>query len=289
MTRDKLVALASALLVTFLWSSSYVLVKFGLGEIQPITLVALRYLTATVILVPIALKKGGEPTLRVNWKNFLLLGFLGYTVAQGLQCVGLSYLPAVSVTFILNLTPLIVLILGFLLFKETPTSLQLLGATLVISGAYIYFGGDLSYNITGFMITLASGLGWAAYLVLGRRLFKDKRIDALSLTAFSMSFGTVFMVILAFIFEGVPVVSYSSWGIILWLGLLNTAVAFFLWNRSLQKVDAFQISILQNTMLIQIAILAWIFLGEQITPEKILPMTLVFTGALIVQVKGNRD
>ena len=288
MTRDHLKALLEALLVTFLWSSSYILVKMGLGEIGPITLVALRYITASVILLPLAVRRGLTPELRQHWPSFILLGLLGYTVAQGLQCVGLFHLPAVSVTFILNFSPLIVLALSYLLYREKPTGIQLAGVTLVITGAYLYFQGSLTYNTTGFTITLASGVGWAAYLVLSKRLFKNQQVTPLSLTAYSMAAGTTGMTLAALTMENIPEISLNGWTILLWLGLVNTALAFFLWNRALQRLTAFELSMLQNTMLIQIALLAWIFLGEPLTQDKLLPITLVFTGALITQLQKNR-
>ena len=74
----------------------------------------------------------------------------------------------------------------------------------------------------------------------------------------------------------------------LWLGVVNTAAAFFLWNHALQRVEAFEISILQNTMLIQIAILSVIFLGEKLTASKMLGMAAVFVGVLIVQLSSLR-
>lgn len=94
---SRLLALMEAYLVTFLWSSSYVLVKIGLTQLSPLTLAALRYITASAIIVPLALLKG-EAVLFREAKTLLklvFLGFSGYTIAQGLQCVGLFYLPSV--------------------------------------------------------------------------------------------------------------------------------------------------------------------------------------------------
>ena len=54
---QKVKAIFEALLVTFLWSSSYILTKYGLVDIQPLTLVGLRYLIASLVLIPIALVK----------------------------------------------------------------------------------------------------------------------------------------------------------------------------------------------------------------------------------------
>jgi drug/metabolite transporter (DMT)-like permease len=101
-----------------------------------------------------------------------------------------------------------------------------------------------------------------------------------------MGVGTVFIAGSAWVYEGFTALSLGGWGIVLWLGVVNTAAAFFMWNHALQRVEAFEISILQNTMLIQIAILSVIFLGEKLTAVKMLGMAAVFVGVLIVQLSG---
>jgi drug/metabolite transporter (DMT)-like permease len=287
MSRNHLVALLEALFVTFLWSTSYVLVKVGLTEMSPLSLVALRYVVASLILLPLALRRGGGEFLRDsgNVMKMAVLGLSGYTVAQGLQCLGLFYLPAISVTFILNFTPLIVAVLGVVALKEYPRLHQLAGMGLVLVGAYLYFNAPLLGNsLLGVGITLVSGIGWGSYLVLGRLLFVRDELDPLGVTAFSMGFGTLLLALVAFSVEGLPSVSLTGWGIIIWLGVVNTALAFFFWNHALQRLEAFEISVLQNTMLVQIAVLSWMFLGEQLTVSKLVPMALVFIGALVVQL-----
>lgn len=288
MSKNQIFAIVEAFFVTFLWSSSYVLVKIGLSQISPLTLVALRYVVASSILIPLASLRGKavQFTERKTLLKLVILSLSGYTVAQGLQCVGLFYLPAVSVTFILNFTPIIVLVLGVIILREYPTLLQLAGMVLVLSGAYLFFNAPLSYSsIMGVLITLFSGLGWATFLVLSRLLFINDEVNTLGLTAFSMGFGTLILVIAAYFVEGLTRVTLYSWGIIIWLGVVNTALAFFLWNHALRRLGAFEISILQNTMLIQIALLSWFFLGERLTIVKVIPMALVFVGVLIVQLK----
>jgi len=288
LSRDHLIALLEAYLVTFLWSSSYVLVKMGLGQIPPLTLVSLRYVVASAFLIPIALSRGNMSLMpdRRTLTKMVFLGLSGYTIAQGLQCLGLYYLPAVSVTFILNFTPVFVLILGVFFLKDNPGPLQLTGMAIVMVGAYLYFNASLaSDSLLGILITLVSGLGWASYLVSTRLLFREGGVGPLELTASSMGLGTFVLALSALALEGFPRVPLSGWAIIAWLGVVNTALAFFLWNHALQRLKAFEISVLQNTMLVQIAILAWLFLGEQLTATKLTTMAMVFIGALIVQLR----
>lgn len=290
MAKKKLIGVLEALFVTFLWSSSYIFVKIGLNEIQipPLALVTLRYLVASAILMPLAILKGRLKMVKDSKTlvSVVFLGFAGYTVAQGLQCLGLYYLPAVSVTFLLNFTPVMVLFLGLFTLEERPNRVQLGGTSLVILGAYLYFNEPLSgSNLYGIIITLVSSLGWASYIIYSRRTFVKGNVDLLGFTAYSMTFGALLLTTATFAFEGVSFIPLRGLAIIVWLGTVNTALAFFLWNNALRHLGAFETSILQNTMLIQIAILSFFFLGEQLSIVKLISMALVLIGVITVQIR----
>ena len=290
MADARLRGLSEALLVTLLWSSSYVLTKVGLRDTSPLLLVALRYLVASLVLVPVALARGAHRGLdRGTFVELALLGLAGYAVAQGLQCVGLSLLPAVTVTFILNFTPVMVLLINAVAFRRPPGPRQALGSLVALVGAYVFLGGGVwSGSLAGVLVTLASGAGWAVYLVAVGRLFARKPIEPLALSAFAMAFGTVVIAGSAAALEGFAPVTAQSAAIILWLGVVNTAAAFFLWNHALSLVDAFEASMIQNTMLVQIAVLSWLFLGEALTAAKAAGMAVVLLGVLAIQVSPLR-
>ena len=141
-TSSRLWALTGALLVTFLWSTSYVLIKLGLKEINPVAFAAYRYALASIILALFVYYRQRKMNAIVDLRrmsSYSLLGFTGYFVAQGLQFVGLYYLQAIAVTFVLNLTPFFVLILGFYFIKERPSSIQLMGIALTLFGVLVFF------------------------------------------------------------------------------------------------------------------------------------------------------
>jgi drug/metabolite transporter (DMT)-like permease len=56
-----------------------------------------------------------------------------------------------------------------------------------------------------------------------------------------------------------------NWATVLWLAVVNSAIAFTLWNRILRTLTAMDPSIINNTMLFQITLLAWVFLGEALS------------------------
>ena len=70
--------------------------------------------------------------------------------------------------------------------------------------------------------------------------------------------------------------------------IINTAFAFTLWNLTLRSITAMESSIINGTMLIQIAILAWYFLGESISVQEGIGMIIAALGAILVQFKKNK-
>jgi len=92
------------------------------------------------------------------------------------------------------------------------------------------------------------------------------------------------MLIIGIGMNGVPTLNLTNWLTILWLAVVNTAFAFTLWNRVLRTIPAAEAGVINNTMLIQIAVLAWIFLGEALSPVEIMGIGLAAGGILLVQV-----
>ncbi|MGD8544952.1 MAG: DMT family transporter [Candidatus Bathyarchaeota archaeon] len=289
MSKIHVVSVAEAALVTFLWSTSYILIEVGLEEINPLAFATYRYAMASIILsIPmfyIHRKRILKSNLRRNLM-FLIMGFTGYFTAQGLQFLGLFYLQPVTVSFLLNLTPVFVLAFGFTFLGEKPTRIQLVGLFLSLCGVFAFFYGTFqNLNIIGILLTLISGVGWAAYMIVSRHYLSKYRESIITLTACSMAAGAIMLLGTTVYTGNIVTVSFTGWIIILWLSVMNTALAFALWNHALKTLRAYEQSILQNTMLIQIALLSFIFLHDPLNFQKILGMVMVFIGVLIVQYR----
>ena len=122
-------------------------------------------------------------------------------------------------------------------------------------------------------------------MVLSRCLLRDSEENVMVMTSYSMVLGALMLLATAEASGNIASVSFTGWSIIAWLSIVNTAVAFVLWNHSLKSLKVYEQSILQNTMLVQIALMSTVFLNEQLTMNKILGMTMVFFGVLVVQLK----
>lgn len=292
-TPSHLGAIGIALLVTVLWSSSWILIRWGLDgeELQPITFAALRYGLAAVIL-------GGwvvsRRPLRASLSSIdrsmavglIVLGAVFYGATQGAQFVALDNQPATTTSLVLSLTPLLVAGFAARSLSETASIRQLLGAVLVAIGAWFYFAGELGATVPGMAAALV-GLGaGVASALLGRHINRQASVLPVVVTATSMAVGAVILVLVGFTTEGIPTVSLRAWLIIGWLALVNTALAFTLWNLSLRRLSALESAGINNTMLVQIAMLAWIFLDERPGAPEIAGILLVSIGVFLTQAAG---
>lgn len=286
-----LASILLALLVTFLWSTSFVMIKLGLDEIPPLTFAGLRYTIAFICLLPFAFTKTNSTVMKNlgknDWLKLILLGISFYAFTQGTQFVGLSLLPAVTVSLWLNFTPLIVAVVAIFLINEYPTTLQWIGVVLFIIGIFTYFLPiNFSENqVTGFIVMAIGVLANSGSAVLGRSINRDSRINPIVVTVISMGIGSIILLITGILVQGLPSISNQNLFYLLWLAVINTALAFTVWNFTLQTLSAMESSIINGTMLIQIAILAWIFLDETITLQEGIGMIIAASGVLLVQLR----
>jgi len=287
-------AILQALFVTFLWSTSWVLIKRTLHQIPALTFAGLRYTIAFLILLPGLWKYKAE--IRAlsprDWGQLIALGLVFYTFTQGGQFLTLKHLEAVTFSLLLNFSTVLVAFFAIIALREAPSRLQWGGIIIFTMGALVYFlpslasggastsgGQTLGFALAGFTVCAN-----AVAALLGRSINREKRIPPLVVTVISMGIGAVFLLGTGLAVQGLPPLNPSGWTVIVWLAVVNTALAFTLWNKSLQILSAVESSIINNTMLVQIAVLAWLFLDETLTPRDVAGLVLAMVGVLMVQV-----
>lgn len=282
------VAIGEGLVVAVLWASSAVLVKMGLHEdIGPLTLAGLRYSLAALALLPFALRRNGV-SLRVLspslWLRLAGLGLSAYTVGNGAFFWALQYLPATTISFLLNLTPVLVLGASLLWLKEIPTGLQVLGVLVALAGGALFFSPGLNATeLMGLAVVGVGLIGFALFGVLGRAIARIQETDTLTLTLVPLAVGGGALLVLGLPREGISHLSSSGLGIILWLALVNTALAYVLYNRALRVLTALEINMLLNLSPLGTAAFAWALLGEQLSAVQIAGMLIVILGVTLVQ------
>jgi len=279
-----------ALFVTLLWSSSWVLIKWGLADIPPLTFAALRYALAALVLLGWLLPRIRSARLTISRSmglRLILLGVFYYALAQGGLFLALDNLPAVTVNLVLSFTSILVGILAVPLLGERFTRGQQGAVLLAIAGAAAYFSAvayaGQPWSWAGFAASVVALLSNVAATLLSRSVNREGQLAPEVVTAISMSLGAVIMLGVALPLNGLPVLSLKNWLYIVWLAVVNAAFAFTLWNRTLQTLSALESSMINSSMMIQIPILALVFLGERITALQAGGLLMSVAGIYLVQ------
>ncbi|MFQ5966855.1 MAG: DMT family transporter [Acidimicrobiia bacterium] len=282
-------AVLAALFVTFLWSSSWVLIRWGLDDegLEPITFAGLRYVLAAAALATVVAVGQRESIQRVSRKvvgRLVVLGLVFYALTQGAQFVAIDNQPAATTSLLLAMSPIVVVGLSSLTLGERASSRQAAGVALVVSGALLYFVGDLGATVVGMIAALTALVANSISALLGRAINRTQALPPVTVTAVSMATGALVLLGAGVAVEGIPSLSARGWLIISWLALVNTALAFTLWNFSLRRLSATESAVINNTMLVQIALLAWLFLGEVPGLAEVAGIALVSFGAVVSQL-----
>ncbi|OGB74671.1 hypothetical protein A2810_01710 [candidate division Kazan bacterium RIFCSPHIGHO2_01_FULL_49_10] len=285
--------LAQALFVTFLWSASKIIMKLGLGIVSPLVLIgAIQTVSFLAVLAYYFVRRQ-----KIKW-NFnqseiqalVLAGLIGYAAAPLFAIVGLKYVTGTTAGLFTGLSSILVMALGAIILKERPRSQQLFGVLAAGVGIYIFLGGGgAGGSLFGMLMLLISELSYALNTVMTRLVVRRPGDETLSTSLITNGIGAAILLPLGLL-SGGSVAMLGQWQIGLSVLVVGMIFGFagMLWNACLDKLQALEAAIFQNTMLIQVAILSVIFLGEQLTMHNVLGGIGVLIGAYLVdhQVKS---
>lgn len=287
---SRALALGEAVLVNLVWASSFVLVKQALAYMGPLTITGLRYFLGFMLLLPVMLMQEEQLERPTNgqWWRLILLGISAYTIGNGAMFWGLKSLSATTGAFMMSLVPLLLIWVSVFWLREIPTRWQLLGLGIGIVGSVLFFmPGREPLPLTGLALGLLALLAFTLFGVLGREVARTRALGVLTLTAYPLAIGGGLSLLVALWLEGLPAASGMGWGIVLWLALVNTAIAYVLYNHSLQELTALEMTVLMNLSPFVTALMAWWLLGEQLSARQLVGMAIVVAGVIIVQGTGR--
>ncbi|HUG55574.1 MAG TPA: EamA family transporter, partial [Candidatus Limnocylindrales bacterium] len=240
MTRGR--ALFYALAVVVLWSSSFLLIKYGLQSMGPVWLTFIRYEIAALALLAVSWRATHEAWRVIGPRRILLFGVLGYAVAQAPFIYALDELPT-STTLVISAVcnAIGVTSLGILFLGERPRAVSYAGIGLTLVGLFVFAGLEPMGALAPLpLLAIAvSSAGFAGWLVLGRGHMRGV-VSARGVTTPSMLLGTLPLLPVALAIEPAPALSPLALGASVWLALANTALAFTLWAASQRALAAFE-------------------------------------------------
>ncbi len=272
-----------AVLACFMWGSSFAAIKIALETAGPMTLAALRYTIAGLILIPfLPGRLRSIVHLRRSWGFILLVSLLQTVIVCGVFTVAMQWTRGAQGAILIGAAPLISAIMAHFFMSDDRMSLAKVGViSLGLAGVVIIALTSKPWEPAGLaelggmgMIVICMTSAAISNVIIARR---RKRVAPLLLNSLQMGLGGLVFIVLAIITEGLPSEVPSGEFIfsILYLAAAS-ATAFSIWFHLLRTVKVSQLNMWKFLTPVFGAALSWLILPDE------LPTVWTVTGMVLV-------
>ncbi|WP_176584931.1 DMT family transporter [Priestia megaterium] len=274
-------------LAASIWGGMYVVVKVVVAVIPPLELVWIRYVIAILALFIVGLIK--RQSWRINKRHIPLIiaiGVIGNAISIVTQEYGTMLSSAQMGAIITSSTPAFMVIFARLILKEKlsikkgiSVCLATIGVLLIVGNGHI----NMSSQLGGISLLMAA-LTWALMSILIKRV--PSNYSPVVVTTYSIL--VAILVLTPFVYKGLAEIHISKLtdptigGGLLYLGIISTALAFILWNRGLQLLNASSGGLFFFFQPLVGTLLGWLLLGESIGGTFWIGSFLILSGVLLV-------
>jgi drug/metabolite transporter (DMT)-like permease len=277
--------------MSFVWGMNFSVVKGALADFSPLSFNAVRFGTASLILLSLLWLR--ERSLGIRKKDvgyFVMLALIGNTAYQLFFIHGIALTTAINSSLILATTPIFIVIFGAALHVEKITSRIVQGVILSFTGiVMIILGSGKTLSFTdqswiGDLLTIANPICWSIYTVLSKPMLKE--YSPLKLTAVTMAIGTLPLILVS-----APSLSTENWAAIstnAWLSLAFSAVfaiaiGYVLWYTGVSRIGSSRTALYDNLVTVFAVASAWVLLSESMTAIQIIGAALVFLSLYVAR------
>lgn len=288
-----------AVLACLIWSGNFIAARGVAHAIPPITLSIFRWLTASIVILPLAWK-----TLRTDLRIarqhklfFLITAATGVSMFNTFVYVAAKYTSAINLALIgTTASPVMAILLARIVLKEPISGLRITGLVICITGILFLLGEGSIQNILTLTFTagdlwiMAAALSFAVYNTMVKK--RPKGISSTGFLAISFVAGTL-LLLPGFIIEqqdSTPLQLNSNLLLIIaYLGIGTSVIAFICWNAAIARLGAARTALYGNLIPIFSSIEAVLLLNEAFTWVHLVSFLLVVAGLVISNMTGKRS
>ena len=276
------------LIAVMIWSINSIVSKLSADAIDPAAISFYRWLLALLVLTPFILPGVWRQRRQIkpHLGQLLLLGLLGMVMYQSLAYYAAHSVSALFMGIIGALIPLLTVLLSVVILRIAPTVGILLGSIISFAGlVWLVSEGNLPLLLShglgkGELMMLAASASYALYGVLTKRW-------AIPLPIWqSLYMQIVFGVLLllpGFLFAPDVTLNLHNIPLVAFAGLFASIIAPFLWIHGVQRLGASTTTIFMNLIPIFTALIAVLFLHEQLHSYHWIGGGLTLFGVILAQ------
>ncbi len=276
-----------------IWGGMYVVSDVVLTIIPPFTLLTMRLLLGIAVLALIVRRSSARMPARRDIARLLGVGLVGFGVSIGAQFVGTDKSTAVNGVLITSASPAFILLFAAIILREKLTAIRIaavalatVGVVVIVNLAEADFGSE---TFAGDVALAIAALTWGLYSVLVRRV--SGKFDTLIVTLVAF-LGGLILTIPAMVVElgARPVGEITGAAIlgILYLGVISTAGAMWMWNRAFALVDASIAALFFFAQPLVGVALSTLLLDQPMTPVRWIGGALIAAGVLMAILAPDR-
>ena len=294
MDREKLLPILAAMVFSIIFGFSFMVSKVALEVMNPIELIAFRFMAAAIVLYILKIFK----IIRINFKGkkigvILLLSLAEPVVYFIFESLGLSLTSSSEAGLMISLIPVITALLGVFVLKETLKPIQIIFIIMSVAGVVFINtmkdGLNLSGNFLGIIFLTIAVLASGFYNIASKKA--SESFNPLEVTYVMMWVGAIVFNLMNTVMHIVngtlkdyflPMIDLQAILPILYLGILSSIVAFFMVNYSISKMPVSQFAVFGNLVTI-----VSIFAGVFILKEDFFWYHIVGSAVIILGVWGT--
>lgn len=258
------------LVTSLLWGGNFVVAKTLVAHASPMTLTLVRWLIAVIVLLPLVWwKEKRLVPAKAAFVPLCLMGITGVALFNIFQFLALERTTSTNAGLISTMNTMSIALFSFAFLKEKINGLQLLAMVLSLIGVFLVLSkGDwqLLWHFqlnTGDLWMVAAVCVWGLYSVCSK--WAMQTTSPLMATLYAGLFGVLILVpftITDFTFSEIDSSFILS---LLYTGVISTVVCMVFWNIGVQQLGATTSGIFLNFNPIFTALLAFLFIGEQLS------------------------
>lgn len=273
------------------WGSLYVVSKYVLKYLPAFTILFIRYFLSGIALLILLKRRKLQKIERKDYKYILFIGAFGYFLGVGTQMLGTKLSNASLASLINSINPIFIIVFAVPILKEKITINKIISVTAAIIGVYIIIGGaGKGGALIGILLSLISVITWSLMSVVVRRV--TQKYDPLTITTYGI-ITAMFCTLPASAIEIANTPSIKIWNpyiiiALLYMGLVCTALAHMLWNKSLSMIEAGDCALFYPLQPMVSALLGCLFLGEKLSFSFLSGAVLILGGVLFSVAAGKK-
>ncbi|MEO6668411.1 MAG: DMT family transporter [Ferruginibacter sp.] len=284
------------IILSFIWGSSFILMKEGMMHLSAYQVASLRIISSGLILLPIAYKSYRQiPANKILFT--FLSGTLGSLLPAYLFCIAEERIDSALAGVLNSLTPIFVIIVGAIFFQNKTSFNKVLGILIAFAGTILLFlsqpdFSDHSNGMDVILIVIAT-IMYGININMVRRHLNE--IPSLQIASLALSLNAIPALIVLY-FTGYFKYDLMDHGILFStgysciLGICGTAIASVMFYMLIKRSGTVFSSMV--TYAIPLVAIGWgIVYGEKIGWKQIGSLVIILAGVYVANRKpaiGNR-